>query len=144
MFFTIFASPSVKIHLTDSSKAQKFIETHIGKLIFPPENLERLEAIGPFESKDFEVTGLGWKKSDYDIVLPGLGWIAVTGPGTVKVRVTAPKDMTVSTRPSLLPYEAKYSTAKFTGAKISQKSGKSDKRNGRWKSSQSSQSKDQI
>jgi hypothetical protein len=66
--------------------------------------------------------GDGWKKSSEDIVIPGIGWIAITGAGTAKIRVTAPNGTDISTRPSLLPFEAQYSTAKFTGSKILKKS----------------------
>lgn len=37
-----------------------------------------------------QITGDSWKKSSYDIVIAGLGWISVTGPGTALVRVTTP------------------------------------------------------
>lgn len=62
-----------------------------------------------------------------DIVIPGLGWIAVTGVGSVKVRVTAPQATEVTLRPALLPYEAKHTTARFTGGRLEKKSRKQEK-----------------
>jgi hypothetical protein len=60
-------------------------------------------------------------------VLPGLGWVSVTGSGVIKVSVSAPEGTEVTLRPSLLPFEAKQSTAKFTGGRIEKRSGKSVK-----------------
>lgn len=60
-----------------------------------------------------------------DIVISGLGWISVTGPGLSKVRVRVPSGTNVGLRPSLLPYDATYTTAKFTGGKLLKKSRRS-------------------
>lgn len=71
--------------------------------------------------------GDGWEQSSSDIVIPGLGWVSVTGVGTVKVRVTAPVGTEVTLRPALLPFEAKHTTAKFVGGRLEKKSRKSVK-----------------
>lgn len=55
-YFTFFVSNDIKLHQTESSKADNFIKTHIGKLIFPPETYSRIEEVGPFESTDIEVS----------------------------------------------------------------------------------------
>lgn len=135
MFLTFFTSSAIKLHLTSSLKADEYIQKHIGELIFPPASLERLQAIGPMEKTVVDVNGSGWDKSDCDIVLPGIGWVAVTGPGECKITVTAPKQTVVSLRPALLPYEAKYSTASYTGMRMNIKSGKRGVKPGRWSSS---------
>jgi hypothetical protein len=49
-------SNDIKLHQTESSKADTFIKTHIGKLISPPESWTRIEEIGPFESTEVEVS----------------------------------------------------------------------------------------
>ena len=54
--------------------------------------------------------------------IEGLGWVAVTGSGHCRVRVTVPTGTNVGLRPSLMPFEAAHSTAKFTGGRISKKS----------------------
>jgi hypothetical protein len=54
-------------------------------------------------------------------VIAGLGWVSVTGPGSFKVRVTAPKDTLVGLRPALLPYEAPLTTVSFTGGRLKRK-----------------------
>lgn len=99
--------------------------THIGKLIFPPANLERLEAIGPFVETIVEVEGDSWQKAAADIVIPGLGWITVTGPGIARVKITSTEGTEISVRPPLLPFEAKHTTASYTGGRISKRSSKS-------------------
>ena len=101
-------SNEVKLHPTDITKASSFLEQHAGKLISPPESFERVQELGLFESHEFQVLpcllshlsfpphhtvlhslmqleGEGWRKSCSDIVIAGLGWVAVTGVGPVKV-----------------------------------------------------------
>ncbi len=57
-------------------------------------------------------------------MVAGLGWVAVTGPGTCKVKVTVPKGTDVVLRDPLLPFEAKFTTASFSGGRIIKKSSK--------------------
>eukprot|EP01035_Chromulina_nebulosa_P019313 gene19313-25175_t len=123
-YFTFFISNEIKLHPTDSTKAESFLEKHIGELIYPPDSLERLKELGPPTYHEFSIEGESWKKSTTDIVISGLGWITVTGPGIAKVKVGVPKQTSVSTRPALLPYEATYTTAKFTGGRLLKKSKK--------------------
>lgn len=142
VFFTVFASPEIKIHYTDSLKADDFVARHLGSsLLSPPESPERLAELGPMESATFDLTGTGWKASDYDVVIPGIGWVAITGPGDITVRVTAPKDTQLSVRPALLPYEARYSTATYTGTRVLQRSGNDAKKTDRWKQAGAAQQK---
>ena len=65
--------------------------------------------------------GEGWLKSSSDIVIAGLGWVAVTGVGPLKVRVTVPNGTAVGVREALLPFESGRSTATFTGGRILQR-----------------------
>ena len=46
----------MKLHQTDSSRADEFIEKHIGELIAPPASYERYQEIGPYVTKDIEVS----------------------------------------------------------------------------------------
>jgi hypothetical protein len=68
-----------------------------------------------------QIHGEGWLKASTDIAIAGLGWVSVTGAGSCKVTVTVPKDITVETRPALLPFEAAQTQARFTGGRIEQR-----------------------
>lgn len=111
-------SNEIKLHPTSSKRAPEVLEKHVGSLLAPPATMERVKAIGPFVTHDFEVSGDSWKKACYDLVIAGLGWVAVTGPGLAKVRITVPVGTSVSIRPSFLPYEAPSTTVGFTGGKL--------------------------
>ena len=50
-----------------------------------------------------------------DVVLAGLGWVAVTGHGEVKIRVLAPEGVGVMQREPLMPFEARTSTESYRG-----------------------------
>lgn len=121
---TFFISNEIKLHSTLSSKASDFVEKHIGSLIFPPASAERVAEIGPMISKEYDIHGIGWDKSCNDLVIAGLGWISITGAGSCRVRVTVPEGTVTALRPPLLPFEAKFTTAKFTGGRLLKKSRK--------------------
>ena len=55
-FLTFFVSNEIKLHPTDSLKADEFLQKHIGTLVFPPSSMERLQELSPFESKYFSVS----------------------------------------------------------------------------------------
>lgn len=132
-FFTFFVSNDIKLHPTDSSKADEFIEKHAGTLLTPPlePGLERIKEIGEFEHHDIEIDGMGWKEAAADISLRGLGWIAVTGAGVAQVRISLPKGIGFAVRPPLMPFDVWEATAKYTGGRAVRKSSKtkSGKRN---------------
>ncbi|KAL9180348.1 hypothetical protein ACHAXT_008318 [Thalassiosira profunda] len=125
--FTFFVANDIKLHPTDSERADDFVAKHVGTLLTPPlePGPERLEEIGEFEYHEIEVKGEGWKQAAADITLRGLGWVAVTGAGTAKIRVGVPKGIGITVRPPLMPFDVWEATAKYTGGRAVRKSGKS-------------------
>lgn len=134
--FTFFISNEVKLHVTDSTKANDLIFKHLGNMLTPPlllnnddnDNVdkiqERLDKLGEYKYHDLVINGQGWKEASADIALRGLGWVAVTGPGTANVRVSVPKDIDVTVRPPLMPFDIWRTTARYTGSKAIRKGGK--------------------
>lgn len=117
-FFTAFVSSDVKVHPGRVEAADEFTNAHVGALLTPPYTTERLEGLGEWTSKTFTAEGEGWKRACVDIVLSGLGWVSVTGAGSVKIRVWAPKGVGVFTRDALMPFEVRVSGAsRYTGSR---------------------------
>jgi hypothetical protein len=125
--FTFFVANEIKLHPTDSSRADEFRQKHAGEMLTPPlePGPERLEEIGEFESHVVEIEGAGWKEAAADITLTGLGWVAVTGAGSVQVKISVPKGIGVSIRPPLMPFDVWEVAAKYTGGKAVRKSTRS-------------------
>ena len=125
--FTFFVANDIKLHPTDSNRAQSFVEKHSGTLLTPPlaPGRERTEEIGEFDYHTIEIDGAGWKEAAADISLSGVGWVAVTGAGRVKLRIGVPKGIGISVRPPLMPFDIWDVASKYTGAKAVRKVSKS-------------------
>lgn len=125
--FTIYVANEIKLHLTDASKVDDFIRKHIGTILTPPlpPGEQRLEELGEFDSHILDIQGDGWKEASADIALTGLGWVAVSGVGTVKVKVSVPKGIGVSVRPPLMPFDIWDVASKYTGTKAVRRAGRS-------------------
>lgn len=97
MYYTVFVSHRISLHLTNLKKADQIYQKHLGTLLRPPcfdekdadthaaLTTEPRKKIPDLVSQEFVITGDNWKNAVVDIVYPGLGWISVTGKGTVKV-----------------------------------------------------------
>ena len=125
--FTFFVANDIKLHVTSGDKADDFIRKHAGEMLTPPlaPGVERLEQIGEFRDHVSEIEGAGWKEAAADITFTGLGWVAVTGAGTATVKISVPKDIGVSIRPPLMPFDIWDTTARYTGSRAVRKSTKS-------------------
>ena len=115
-FFTTFFSPQVKIHPGKSENAAEFTEKHVGDLLTPPCEREHFERLGDWTAKSFTAKGEGWKRACVDVVFSGLGWIAVTGAGDIKLKIVVPREVGVFTREPLMPYEVKSGASTYTGS----------------------------
>jgi len=125
---TFYISNDIKLHPTSTDRADAFRQTHAGTTMLSPPlppGPERLNDIGPFEYHEFDVRGRGWKEAGADVALRGLGWVAVTGSGTARIRVGVPKGVGVSVRPPLMPFDMWESASKYTGGKATRRAGKS-------------------
>ena len=136
--FTFFVANDIKLHPTDCAKADDFVKKHAGRLLTPPlaPGPERMNELGEFQSHVVDVQGIGWKEAAADISLTGLGWVAVTGAGDVKIKISVPKGIGVTVRPPLMPFDIWEVTASYTGARAvrrtrSKKTGKRRKGVGR-------------
>jgi hypothetical protein len=123
--FTFFVANDIKLHPTDSARADEFVQNHVGGMLTPPLGSERMKQIGEFDSHIIDIEGAGWKEAAADITLAGLGWVAVTGAGSVKVNISMPKGIGVSVRPPLMPFDIWEVAAKYTGSRAVRKSTKS-------------------
>ena len=130
--FTFYLANAVPVHPTATAKVAEVVEKHAGGLLAPP-SAERLEAMGEFEEHVFEIDGRGWDEAAVDVVIPGLGWVSVTGSGSCTVSVEAPRPTAVVTREPLVAVpirETRKTLVKFTGSKLTNKRGKTMRRKG--------------
>jgi hypothetical protein len=145
----------VNLHPTRAEKVDNLLRNHTGEMLFPPQNYNRVLELGPTEDFFFEVSiddclfvgsnlsciaklafhiycfklqieGHSWGKASKDIVIAGLGWMSITGPGpeSFTVKVTAPHGTTVRMRDPIMPFEARETTATHTGGRFVKKSSK--------------------
>ena len=123
---TFFVANEIKLHPTDSSRADEFIAKHAGEILTPPlaPGPERMEQIGEFDSHVIEIEGAGWKEAAADITLTGLGWVAVTGAGRAQIRISVPAGIGVSLRPPLMPFDIWEVASKYTGGRAIRKTSK--------------------
>jgi len=111
--FTAFTSDSVKLHLCKTEKAEETLTRLGGTKLTPPLTKETFDGFGPWRSQQFSVNGKGWSEACGDIVLPGVGFVSITGVGKGTFSVHVPEGIDTYVRPeSLMPYEAKWTGVK--------------------------------
>lgn len=129
VFLTVVVSPHVTLHITGTEKAAL---VHNTQRQTPPFSDERVHEVGigncEGESDTHVLRGAGWMECCADVVFPGLGWVAFTGSGEIKVRtffgtgqpsVSASGDVLPRlhslVRPPMLPLKVRDSTRAWTG-----------------------------
>merc|ERR1712113_307779 len=105
-FVSSFFSLEVTLHVCQTSRAEGMLERKAGDFLYPPHSKEDCQRLGPLVRHRVEVFGSSDRAWD-DIVIAGLGWVAVSGYGSKELDVWVPQGVKVFRRPSLLPQEMK-------------------------------------
>lgn len=92
--FVVYVSNDLHIHRTKTEKADELYSNHLGELLTPPKK-ENIAAFPEMTEREWKI-----KEGKYDLVFSGLGWVTVSGSGSI-VKSYAPKGVTVSVRPSI-------------------------------------------
>ena len=116
-FFTVFVAPTCTLHVCKNANADRLLQTHGGTLFQPPNTIYRaqLPEFKPIFKKEWEIEGIGWQASVCDVVFPGIGWIAITGCGKIKLHGYAPKDLKIGIRKPLIPRDTYKNVRKYYG-----------------------------
>ncbi|GAB0497926.1 hypothetical protein MMPV_009263 [Pyropia vietnamensis] len=117
-FFSAFVSGDVKVHPGKADDGAAFTARHTGGLLTPPFQPDRAAALGSWSEQVVEVSGAGWKTASVDVVLSGLGWVALTGVGEMTLRVATPGGVGVFVRDALMPYETEGGVGVYTGGTV--------------------------
>ncbi|CAH2070951.1 unnamed protein product [Thlaspi arvense] len=119
MYVTVWASPSVPLHMGKKENAYKTLEEHFGTRLQPPVGEKRVEEMGKWVRKEFRVGGSNWDTSSVDVAVSGLGWFAIGLKGEASVGVWTHEGIDVFLRDSLLPQRARtFEDSGFTVSKI--------------------------
>ena len=95
--FTIYVSPSLRVHRTKLERAEEVYAEHRGGLLSPPD-AEDLDKIAPWTRHSLRVP----PNSRTDISISGLGWIRANSPAGAYVEVYAPKGVHVILREAMI------------------------------------------
>ena len=144
-FFTAYISQNVTVHLTSAKRMdepstaadsvegvtgmQHLFRLHAGSMLAPPFDYARFTELGLGRGPSllFDLQGRGWGEAGEDVVFPGVGWVAVTGSGIVRVRASIALSERLQSeeeeervlpfaREPLMPFDARWSTRAFHGS----------------------------
>lgn len=93
--FICYFSNRLDIHRTKLENADRLYENHVGEMLSPPD-AKTMETLPEFTKNSYRI-----KDGKTDIVIPGLGWIAVSEAGA-SVTVHTPKGVSPSLRSALI------------------------------------------
>ncbi|KAJ9130184.1 hypothetical protein P3X46_034942 [Hevea brasiliensis] len=77
IYVTVWASPSVSLHLGKIENADDFWGNHVGVRLQPPVGKERATELGKWEGREIKVAGASWDVNSIDIAVAGLGWFSL-------------------------------------------------------------------
>jgi ribosome biogenesis GTPase A len=102
-FFTAYVSERVTVHLSDASRAmdEAYRTQSASRGLLWPDGLRMpLATVDPVH---MHIENGTWKRTSADVVIPGLGWVALLGSGSCSIQVRVAGGGTVWRREPLVP-----------------------------------------
>ena len=122
VYLTLFAAAELTMHVTATTRADELRQQHCGRPLLQPPFLddlpedERARQVAErfaFRSEPVELQGESWRDACTDIVLPGVGWVAVVVDGHVRLDVHTIHTTHATLREPLMPYEMRTKTTMY-------------------------------
>ncbi|WMV23267.1 hypothetical protein MTR67_016652 [Solanum verrucosum] len=77
IYVTVWASPSVSLHLGKTENADELKNNHAGVRLQPPISMERVSELGQWKEREVKARGTSWDVKSMDVVVAGLGWFSL-------------------------------------------------------------------
>ncbi|PIN10354.1 putative GTPase [Handroanthus impetiginosus] len=77
IYVTVWASPSVSLHLGKMENADEIKSKHSGIRLQPPVGVERVSELGEWVKRDVKASGASWDVNSLDVAVAGLGWFSL-------------------------------------------------------------------
>ncbi|KAK8914091.1 hypothetical protein KSP39_PZI024073 [Platanthera zijinensis] len=77
IYVTVWASPSISLHLGKIDTADELRSKHFGVRLQPPIGQDRATELGEWRAREFKVSGTSWDVNSVDISASGLGWFSL-------------------------------------------------------------------
>ncbi|EPS64719.1 hypothetical protein M569_10062 [Genlisea aurea] len=115
VYVTVWASPLIPLHMGRTENAAVMSRQHFGRQLQPPIGEGRVEEMGKWVKKEFDIKGERWDSSSVDVAVAGVGWFAIGLKGGCRVSVWTYEGVDVVARNSLLPQRSnRFEVAGFT------------------------------
>ncbi|XP_006656111.1 GTP-binding protein BRASSINAZOLE INSENSITIVE PALE GREEN 2, chloroplastic [Oryza brachyantha] len=108
IYITVWASPSVSLHLGKTENAEELREKHIGIRLQPPIGPERVAELGHWTERQFDVSGVSWDVNSMDIAISGLGWYSLGLKGNATIAVWTFDGIDVTKRDAMILHRAQF------------------------------------
>nr|XP_016438117.1 PREDICTED: GTP-binding protein BRASSINAZOLE INSENSITIVE PALE GREEN 2, chloroplastic-like [Nicotiana tabacum] len=77
IYVTVWASPSVSLHLGKTENADELKNNHAGVRLQPPISMERVSELGQWQKREVKASGISWDVNSMDVAIAGLGWFSL-------------------------------------------------------------------
>ncbi|XP_060184360.1 GTP-binding protein BRASSINAZOLE INSENSITIVE PALE GREEN 2, chloroplastic [Lycium barbarum] len=77
IYVTVWASPSVSLHLGKTENADELKNNHAGVRLQPPVSVERVSELGQWQKREVKARGTSWDVKSMDVAVAGLGWFSL-------------------------------------------------------------------
>ncbi|PHT81125.1 hypothetical protein T459_14140 [Capsicum annuum] len=77
IYVTVWASPSVSLHLGKTENADELMNKHAGVRLQPPISIERVSELGEWQKREVKARGTSWDVKSMDVAVAGLGWFSL-------------------------------------------------------------------
>ncbi|XP_030520544.1 GTP-binding protein BRASSINAZOLE INSENSITIVE PALE GREEN 2, chloroplastic [Rhodamnia argentea] len=108
VYVTIWASPSVSLHLGKIENAEEIWRNHVGIRLQPPVGKERASELGKWEEREIKFSGTSWDVNSLDIAIAGLGWFSIGLKGEATLSLWTYNGIEVTLREPLVLDRARF------------------------------------
>ncbi|KAI3412521.1 G domain-containing protein [Psidium guajava] len=108
IYVTIWASPSISLHLGKIENAEEIWRNHVGIRLQPPVAKERASELGKWEEREIKISGTSWDVNSLDIAIAGLGWFSIGLKGEATLSLWTYDGIEVTLREPLVLDRARF------------------------------------